>query len=267
MLTAVVMGLRPVAEARLPRCHGGLAYGAAMDLFLRLDPRLSRALHEGGGPKPFTVSPLVGPFRGEGGWLWVRPGEKYFWRITGLTGAVSECLGRLRAGGWGVRFGGAVLEVEEVAREGEEHPEAGRDSYEGLWARWGEGSGVGAVTLRFITPTTFREGRREEPFPLPVWVFGSLVGKWNAFGPEPLGLGREAMEGGVVLGSWRGETRRVELGRFRTVGFVGTFTYRVLEPGLGRWLGLLADFAFYAGVGWQTTRGLGQVRPGAFTPR
>ena len=51
------------------------------------------------------------------------------------------------------------------------------------------------------------------------------------------------------------------MGGRRTVGFVGTFSYRLLDktPELAQRLGLLSDFAFYAGVGWQTAHGLGQV--------
>jgi len=48
----------------------------------------------------------------------------------------------------------------------------------------------------------------------------------------------------------------LELGRSRTVGFVGKFTYRVTAsgPDTCRVLSVLADFAFYAGVGWQGHR-------------
>jgi CRISPR-associated endoribonuclease Cas6 len=58
-----------------------------------------------------------------------------------------------------------------------------------------------------------------------------------------------------------GETRRVELGNYRTVGFIGRCTFRVPAPipEVRRLIGLLAEFAFYAGVGWQRPHGLGQV--------
>jgi CRISPR-associated endoribonuclease Cas6 len=66
----------------------------------------------------------------------------------------------------------------------------------------------------------------------------------------------------VALSNWKGETHRVELGRRWTVGCTGKFTYRVIDKlkPLSQLLGMLADYAFYSGVGWQTTHGLGQVR-------
>jgi len=66
----------------------------------------------------------------------------------------------------------------------------------------------------------------------------------------------------VILSNWKGETRRVELGSRRTVGSIGKFTYRVIEnlPEICRVLGLLLNYTFYAGVGWQTTHGLAQAR-------
>ena len=66
----------------------------------------------------------------------------------------------------------------------------------------------------------------------------------------------------VILANWWGETRRVELRSRGTVGFIGRFSYRVVENlvEVQRLLGLLSAYAFYAGVGWQTTHGLGQTR-------
>lgn len=263
MFRAIVLGLRPVAEGRLPLSHGALAYAAALDLFLRLDPALSRFLHNDSPQKPLTISPLWGPFEREGPELHLTPDATYEWRITGLTAAVSDRLLALSPAVGGVRIGEAVFTIATVAARAEEHADAGQESYESLQARWKDLPPPETFRLQFLTPTTFRVGRHEQPFPLPRWVFRSLRDVWNAFGPEALELPEELIETRVVLSNWRGETRRVELGERRTVGFLGAFTYRVLDPSpdLRRSIGLLADLAFYAGVGWQTTHGLGQVRP------
>jgi len=262
MLTAIIMGLQPVAEARLPVSHGALAHAAALDLFLRLDPRFSRSLHDA-RQKPFTVSPLVGPFRREEGELLLSSDAIYLWRLTGLTQAVSERLLKVSPALGGLRFGEVVFVIATSAITPEEHPEAGQDRYEALLSRWDKGPLAGVLTLQFLTPTTFRVGRSEQPFPLPRWVFGSLRKTWNAFAPARLDITPEEIEAKMVISNWKGETSRVELGSFRTIGFIGKFTYRILDPNpeLHRTIRLLAEFAFYAGVGWQTTHGLGQVRP------
>jgi CRISPR/Cas system endoribonuclease Cas6 (RAMP superfamily) len=70
------------------------------------------------------------------------------------------------------------------------------------------------------------------------------------------------LDEGVVLSNWRGETELVKQDGRSIAGFLGKFTYKILDPWpeLCRRVGLLADFAFYAGVGKQTQEGLGQVR-------
>lgn len=263
MLTAVVLHLQPVAEARLPISHGAYAYAAALDLLLRLDPLLSHVLHEEEGHKPFTCSPLGETDQREGFNLLLSPDRVYTWRLTGLTPTVSQQLLRLSPQLGGIRMGEAVFSIVEVSTTPEQHPEAGQATYEGLLARWERQEPPSTVTLHFLTPTTFRTGRFEQPFPLPRWVFSSLLSTWDAFAPYPFGELQDALEEAVILSNWQGETRRVEMGSQRTVGFVGKFTYRAVKPSpeVCRLLGLLAEFAFYAGVGWQTTHGLGQVRP------
>jgi CRISPR-associated endoribonuclease Cas6 len=234
-----------------------------LDLFLRLDPPFSRSLHDDAPQKPLTVSPLFGPARHQNRELVLTSDAIYSWRITGLTPAVSERLSKITPALGGVRFGNTVFTIATIAMTPKEHPEAGQESYEALEERWRQDPSVKLLTLQFLTPTTFRVGRYEQSFPLPRWVFGSLLRTWNAFAPERLDIAPEEMETWVVLSNWKGETRRVELGGFRTVGFIGKFTYRIVDPSpeRSRIIKLLTEFAFYSGVGWQTTHGLGQVRP------
>lgn len=266
MLTAIVLHLQPVSAARLPVSHGAFANAAALDLFLRLDPALSKDLHDPSPDKPFTVSLLRGTPVRDAHDLVLSPDQVYFWRLTGLTPRVSENLLSITSAVGGVRIGDAVFHLVGVSVTSEDHPEAGRDDYAALWERWGNVT-LDTITLNFSSPTTFRVGRFEQPFPLPRWVFGSLADRWNAFAPYPIGDIRDLVESICVLSNWKGETRRVDVKTRRTVGFVGRFTYRVVEPlpELRRLLGLLAEFARFAGVGAQTAHGLGQTRP-EFSP-
>jgi CRISPR-associated endoribonuclease Cas6 len=276
-LTAVVLSLRAMGDGCLPQSHGALAHAAGMDLILRLDPVLARQLHRDSSRTPVTIGPLWNrsPITSERGRFCVTAGTFYDWRITGITARISELLMQFSPSLGGLRIGEAVFAIENTAAaadqlaacDGDLH--AGQETYAGLVERWRGAVPPEILTLRFCSPTTFRSARFEQPFPLPRWVFGSLVDTWNAWAPCGLDVSRELIEEKVVLSNWQGATRRVELIRNRTVGFLGRFTYRIMEhdPDLRRALGMLAEFALYAGVGWQTTHGMGQVRPGSHGDR
>ncbi|MBC7228484.1 MAG: CRISPR system precrRNA processing endoribonuclease RAMP protein Cas6 [Thermoflexales bacterium] len=102
------------------------------------------------------------------------------------------------------------------------------------------------------------------PLPLPDLVYGSLVEKWNDFAPVaiPPEVRRFAQEC-VVISRYDLTTQAVPgKGEGMQIGFVGRCRYAVLRAD-PYWLGLLhalMDYAFYAGVGYQTTTGMGQVR-------
>ena len=262
-LTAVVLILRPIADARLAVSHGAFAYTAALDFLLRLNPALSRALHLAAPRKPLTCSLLTGAQERSGSYLVLDEHNTCTWRLTGLDPFVSECLLNLSPDLGGIRIGEAVFTIAAVCKVTEEHPEAGQDDYDAMWNRSMVQEPRSSVTFNFVSPTTFRTGRFEQPYPLPRLVFGLLAAAWNAYSHHPLPDFEDAIEKSVVLSNWRGETRRVELGSRRTTGFMGRFTYRVMDPSaeLRRIITLLSEYSFYAGVGWQTTHGMGQVRP------
>ena len=264
MLTAIVLELQPVNDAAIPLSHGVFSYAAALSLLERIEPELPRRLHDSDKSKPITTSPVWGGFR-DGTIFRLQRGKTYRWRLTGLNEAVSTCLSYTVEGVGNVRIGDATFYINRVLSEPQEHPEVGNTTYQSLWTHWQKIEPPKRFSIRFHTPTTFRRGQVEDPFPAPHLVFGSLVNSWNTHSPQPLALGDEVkdiLKEMVILSNWKGETRRVELGSRRTVGFVGKFTYRVIEnlQAICRVLGLLLDYAFYAGVGWQTTHGLGQTR-------
>jgi CRISPR-associated endoribonuclease Cas6 len=74
-----------------------------------------------------------------------------------------------------------------------EHPWAGQAAYADLVQRCTLRGGPAprAVTLRFSSPTLFRNDGRDQPLPAPELVFGGLLRKWNAF--APIALPEEAL--------------------------------------------------------------------------
>jgi CRISPR-associated endoribonuclease Cas6 len=123
----------------------------------------------------------------------------------------------------------------------------------------------GHVRLRFISPTAFSRDRHSvHLFPTGELVFRSLIEIWNDHA-------RPAIDNDVanaLLGSVREERHEiwtvppVSFGKYRVKGFMGTCEYSadsVEQPAVGRLLHLLADFAFYSGVGLKRGMGMGEV--------
>ena len=120
------------------------------------------------------------------------------------------------------------------------------------------------LLLKFVSPTAFKSHGQNVPLPLPGSVFGSLLDKWNSFAPiampdEVRRFADECMAVSQYVGRTRalhGKAGNVQIGFVGTVRFTATNRDRY-------WLSLinvLADFAWYAGVGRLATQGMGQVR-------
>jgi CRISPR-associated endoribonuclease Cas6 len=268
-LLSLVLGLRPLTEdVTGPAWWGRAAHALLLDAIRAADPALAAALHEGQGPRPFTVSTLMGRFPGGR----VDPDGLYTLRLTAIEGQVARRLAQAAAAGGPLAPGATVqldyhrFRVESTAADPAAHPWAASDSYAGLAAARLVGSEPAPrqVTLRFTSPTCFRSQERHVPVPLPDLVFGSLLERWNAFSPVafPAETKRYA-EACLAISRYELSTRHVPAkeGGLR-VGAVGQISYTTLNYDR-YWmsvLGALAAFALFSGVGAGTSTGLGQAR-------
>ncbi|THF70971.1 CRISPR system precrRNA processing endoribonuclease RAMP protein Cas6 [Deinococcus sp. Arct2-2] len=150
---------------------------------------------------------------------------------------------------------GVVVDLQVLAQE----------SYEALYSRHAQSVTGRQLSLRFLTPTTFRVTDLELPFPTPKTVFAGLQVRWEHFCD---------LHFGPDLNDWVSRAVRVQDFRLRsrTVYFkgmrgnamsacVGDVDYSITRPGDAEptFVRLLADYANYAGVGYKTTFGLGHV--------
>jgi len=81
-------------------------------------------------------------------------------------------------------LGPHTFEIQQVLFTHEDSPFARITSYEELYA----GPPACIVRMRFLTPTGFRAGRGNLPFPLPASLYRSLWQKWRYFAPPALQL-------------------------------------------------------------------------------
>ena len=276
-LFSALIGLRPVAAGSVPVHAGHLAHAAFLDLVRQADPTMSQALHDTNGRKPFTLSTLIAPpgdMQERAGIIRLQPDHSYQLRLTSLNAALFDTfLSRflsLDGANIAVRLGDARLAVTRIhaTTQGEW---VGHSSFAAL----GAASRQTSWSFQFASPTAFSKGEQEwggrmfSLFPEPGDVFDSLAASWRAFAPpdldpiDPKAL-RDFVTGRVVVSHYALHTTAVQFARHQQLGFIGTAHYRLMDkhapPEMVATLNRLAAFALYAGIGYKTTMGMGQVR-------
>lgn len=86
---------------------------------------------------------------------------------------------------------------------------------------------------------------------------------WQRFSPVKFDETLEEALPLVRVSDYDLRTELIHFGRYKVIGFKGRVSYtapREANRTLQVALNALADFAFFAGVGYKTTMGLGQVK-------
>ena len=142
------------------------------------------------------------------------------------------------------------------------------------------------LTLQFNSLTTFNWvssksktfGNHYARLPLPQYVFPGLARRWRELAPPELvdlvqkeRIERYIEEEGIVIEDYDLKTHWVHFVNHPQRGFVGTCKYHLRGPDeattadtpltLRQQLLLLGQLAFYTGIGYKPSMGMGQVRP------
>lgn len=293
MLLSAVFKLEAQADGRIPLTHGDLVHAALLDLVKKSLPEteafLSWQLHELDRYKPFTVSQLVGNRRMENYQLVIEEGQKFEMRITSLDQTLSECLQAIKEKSVNlIKIGGVFFDIQEIITEKDGHRWAGMTSYQELTQKWSAENMElpRKLSFRFISPTSFRDGKQNMLYPLPHFVFYSLAEKWLKYAPAPFTQEIQTFQDGmkvwqeksgvsadkikvwelldklVNVSSYNLRTRMLNFRDYKRIGVTGTLEFEALPSIPDKWLrilNLLADFSFFGGVGAQTTMGMGQT--------
>lgn len=144
---------------------------------------------------------------------------------------------------------------------------------------------VQPLTLEFASLTTFnRNNVRSKSYgphyarlPLPQYVFPSLLRRWEDIAPPDLvGVVQKELieqyiqDDGVIIADHDLRTHRLKFTTHQQQGFIGTCKYHLrgsdekktahASLSVRQQLLLLAQLAFYCGVGYKTSMGMGRVR-------
>jgi len=266
---SLVVQLIAEHDATLPATHGDLGHAAFLVMIRAVQPELAQVLHDHHGRKPFTVSPLrdLPPVRN--GICRLRAGDQPWLRLTVLDPQLfAAFMERLLTGPtMTIRLGEAHFQISQVLGTPGSHPWAGYTTVETLQTG---ASKEHRIRLVFASPTAFSLGakgevkRRMSVLPVPELLWGSLRGSWKAFVGQKIPFEFETWVRDYVVvrevRNWR--THIYQFRNGTQVGGNGDVVFEALDhdPDHLRTLNQLADFAFYAGVGYKTTMGMGQVR-------
>lgn len=270
-LHALVVNLTAQEAGVLPGSVGELANAAFYAAIQAVDPELSARMHDAQKRKAFSLSPLYG-FRQspQDRRIRVAAGEEGWLRLCLLDDETFGVFMRhlMESGRPAIRLGAVRFAITEVLGSPASHPWAGYTTLAELAQRQTVGD---RWTLSFESPTAFHWGdsdkgmRRVEVFPMPRMVIAGLRKRWDEWTGETWGKDfEEWVERNVVVSRvWRWETQPFPYRNQGYVGGVGKLDYRLLDdqhPDHTSHLDRLLRLAFYTGVGYKTTHGLGQVR-------
>ena len=255
----------------MPLTQGALAHAAFLDLVAAAAPDLAARLHDSGARQPFTISPLRElPEQADADGYRLRAGARAALRLTlldpDLFGAFLQRL--LTAGpDLRLRIGDVTFAVESAIGAPGSHRWAGYTTAGELRKAAGTEQ---RIRMLFASPTAMSLGekgtakQRMVLIPIPQYVFASLRGAWNRLTGDEIPIGFEEWVADCVfvreVRDW--QTAVYQLKRGTYPGGFGDVTFEALDPAptFLRMLNLLADFAFYSGVGSKTTMGMGQAR-------
>jgi CRISPR-associated endoribonuclease Cas6 len=261
-LLSVVVKVRAQMEAALPPHTGRMIYGIWLRWLEARDPVLAKHWHDSQGLKPYTCSSLICPNS-----RIIQCGDEAWFRITTLEKGVTSILyDYLERPPHAIIIGETAFDVLSITSDSQQHSWAGSKTYEDIAApHLLTGSNPERrLKLEFAAPVVFNQNGMNMPFPLPELVFGSLLDKWNAFSPISIHQDiREFCYSSLGISHFNLRSQRVQmLEQNQPIGGRGDVQYVVTRYDR-YWtniIQLLADYAFYAGVGRFTALGLGQAR-------
>ncbi len=267
-LASIVFTLTAAQATSIPRYSARVLHASFLRWLERDHAELVGQLHDANHPRPYTLSNLQGELTLQGERMRMDSGAKVWFRLTTLEESFLQCvLASVEKQNAGPQPDDRRLVPGPVFCELDQHPWAAVSSFAQL-AQAIEREGRAQplrphVTLRFHSPTCFIENNQALPLPVPTYVFGYLLNKWQMASPFVLPLEDvQHFVQSIHVSAARVETGQVDLQKYQRTGFFGEARF-ALHPALPenykQALHVLAKFAFFSGVGSHTTMGMGQA--------
>lgn len=257
MISSLVL-CEALSDGHLPVSNGYLLFSA---LTRRLSERgVPECLHGVSGFNGAALSALTPEsfwrtlhYSWGKGVLQLKKGEKLAFRVSFLEDALLDSFAQAVAGS-SLTLGGAPIGVRHVSCPGE-NAMSRRVNEEELR----ESPPCNGADVVFLSPSGFKSGSVQNILPEPIFWFRSLAARWKAAYGES--LIEDTLENTFVA-DYSLRSAAVLLKEslvFR--GCVGRIRYvwKNERTAVRKALACLTAFAFFCGVGYKTTQGMGQV--------
>ncbi len=269
-LLALVIRLRALTDGSLPATNGHQVHGALMALLEAQTQGWAARLHAADPPeRPFTLSGLRGVPRPEPPAalpvLPIQAEAGYWFRATSLQEDLSAAfLDLFTRPDLTLTIGRLPFRVVGLAPPA--HDRTGQAWYQTLWEDCQAQAPPALLGVRFLSATTCRRQGRNHLFPEPGLIFHQLWRRWQLFCPSACRLPElptPIVDAALMVAGYHLQTRHLRFGPHgQQLGFTGYCEYRAApqaDPQTLRTLHLLWHFSFFAGIGYGTPKGMGQV--------
>jgi CRISPR-associated endoribonuclease Cas6 len=269
---SILINSYPKTDVSVGHVQGPAIQAMFLSVFQQIDPNMSAHLHDEPGYRPFTLSPLgiyekVSRFQG----FWLPHGQilhsrtACYLRITLLEDDLFSIFRRyfLEKSEPSFMLGGAEFAITDVLYSSDNGNAWGCYlSYPALIDRAFQQRRK--LKLRFLTPTSFSQGKTDLPLPLPRLVFRSYMKRFEQFYQVAfLSDFEELVDYYVGIANLKQiRTAVIKTKHVSLIGFTGDVVFMIhpqTPPDLTFQLNLLAEYAFFCGTGKKTVLGMGQT--------
>lgn len=252
-LQSLVLELGALKKGTPPATLGRAIHGCVLNWLNLVDSELANQIHES-QVSPFCLSGLIGNRRQP----YSLEGDKFFLRISILQQQLIQPLlkGIEQQETKELILGKFPFVIRQIYTIPQSHKLAQLTDYYSLALY---SSILNEIKLNFLSPTSFKQKQGIQTFPLPELVFDSLLRKWNHFAPVELHF-PDDIDWNCLVSAYELKTFALKLEGGAEIGTQGWVKYCFKEPQQARIASILANFAFYAGVGRKTSMGMGQTQ-------